>query len=403
IVKFTLTSKGMNMILQSASTDEINDCQGSREAHCAPSIRLRMVIAGRRIANAATLKALETNAVDDSYVLFLFLTENLGLRFSAESRVNTAWTTLLSKTFSQGKDYFSSLAVDAVLRLQGSIDLQHIQIVEQVGGKLTDSNLDEGFTKLLLCLWTLVEFFVIDYGAATDTDKVKDFGARFKVDGKGELAELKRAEREKMKAKVEAITLHGINIFNRQLIYNYPESLLPEKGIMVIEHADFEGVERLSLADGSEIASTFDHPELVKLGNCELIEEVMIGEDKLIKFSGVAAGEACTVVLRGSTNQMVDEAERSLHDALSVLSQTVKETRTVLGGGCSEMLMSCAVEEAARSVKGKHAIATGAFGRALRQIPVILAGNAGLDSSDLVVGLRVAHYDRQADAGLGKT
>jgi T-complex protein 1 subunit beta len=123
---------------------------------------------------------------------------------------------------------------------------------------------------------------------------------------------------------------------------------------------------------------------------------------QLIKFSGVAAGEACTVVLRGSTNQMVDEAERSLHDALSVLSQTVKETRTVLGGGCSEMLMSCAVEEEARKVRGKKAIATEAFARALRQIPTILADNAGYDSSDLVTRLRAAHYEGQVDAGLGK-
>jgi len=85
-----------------------------------------------------------------------------------------------------------------------------------------------------------------------------------------------------MKAKVEAIAAHGINVFvNRQLIYNYPESLLAEKGILVIEHADFEGVERLSLVTGGEIASTFDKPELVKLGQCELIEEVMIGEDKV--------------------------------------------------------------------------------------------------------------------------
>jgi T-complex protein 1 subunit beta len=122
---------------------------------------------------------------------------------------------------------------------------------------------------------------------------------------------------------------------------------------------------------------------------------------QLIKFSGVAAGEACTVVLRGSTTQMVDEAERSLHDALSVLSQTVKETRVVLGGGCSEMLMSCAVDEEARKVKGKKAIAAEAFGRALRQIPTILADNAGFDSSDLVSRLRAAHYEGQTDAGLG--
>jgi T-complex protein 1 subunit beta len=99
---------------------------------------------------------------------------------------------------------------------------------------------------------------------------------------------------------------------------------------------------------------------------------------------------------------MVDEAERSLHDALSVLSQTVKETRVVLGGGCSEMLMSCAADEAAKTVKGKKAIATEAFARALRQIPTILADNAGYDSSDLVSKLRAAHYEGRSDAGLGE-
>lgn len=118
--------------------------------------------------------------------------------------------------------------------------------------------------------------------AAMDTDKIKIFGARVKVDGTGKLAELERAEKEKMKAKVDAIASHGINVFvNRQLIYNYPESLLAEKGILTIEHADFEGVERLSLVTGGEIASTFERPDLVKLGKCELIEEIMIGEDKV--------------------------------------------------------------------------------------------------------------------------
>ncbi len=78
-----------------------------------------------------------------------------------------------------------------------------------------------------------------------------------------------------MKAKVEAIASHGINVFvNRQLVYNYPENLLAEKGVMSIEHADFEGVERLSLVTGGEITSTFDRPDLVKL-------EIMIGEDKV--------------------------------------------------------------------------------------------------------------------------
>ncbi len=99
---------------------------------------------------------------------------------------------------------------------------------------------------------------------------------------------------------------------------------------------------------------------------------------------------------------MIDEAERSLHDALSVLSQTVKETRIVLGGGCSEMLMSCAVDEEARKVQGKKAIAAEAFARALRMIPTILADNAGYDSSDLVAKLRAAHYEGKSDSGLSE-
>jgi len=289
--------------------------------------------------------------------------------------------------------------------LKGSTDLDHIQIIKKVGGKLTDSYLDEGFildkTIGVNCPKRLENAKILIANTSMDTDKIKIFGARVKVDSTGKLAELERAEREKMKAKVDAIATHGINVFvNRQLIYNYPESLLAEKGILTIEHADFEGVERLSLVTGGEIASTFDRPDLVKLGHCDLIEEIIIGEDKLIKFSGVAAGQACTVVLRGSTHQMVDEAERSLHDALSVLSQTVKETRVTLGGGCAEMLMSCAVDNEAKKVLGKKAIAVEAFSHALRQLPTILADNAGYDSSDLVSRLRAAHYVGQSDAGL---
>lgn len=93
-----------------------------------------------------------------------------------------------------------------------------------------------------------------------------------------------------MKAKVAAIASHGITCFvNRQLIYNYPESLLAEQGIMSIEHADFEGVERLALVTGGEIASTFDAPDKVKVGRCEVIEEIMIGEDKVSRCERLAS------------------------------------------------------------------------------------------------------------------
>jgi len=162
----------------------------------------------------------------------------------------------------------------------------------------------------------------------------------------------------------------------------------------------FKGVERLALVLGGDVLSTFDAPEKAKLGTCDLIEEVMIGEDKLIRFSGVALGEACTVVLRGATRQILDEAERSLHDALCVLTQTVKETRTVFGGGCSEMLMSNAIQEEALRTPGKEAVAMEAFATALRVLPTTIADNAGYDSSELVAKLRAEHKLGHSTMGL---
>lgn len=234
-----------------------------------------------------------------------------------------------------------------------------------------------------------------------DTDKIKVFGSRVKVDSVAKVAELELAEKEKMRQKVEKICKHACNVFiNRQLIYNYPEQLFADAGVMAIEHADFEGVERLALVLGGEIVSTFDTPDKVRLGHCKLIEEVMIGEDKLLKFSGVALGEACTIVLRGATQQILDEAERSLHDALCVLTQTVKEPRTVYGGGCSEMLMAQAVSNLANETPGKESIAMEAFARSLRKLPIIIADNAGYDSSELISQLRAAHSSGLKTFGL---
>ncbi|CAG8433099.1 7770_t:CDS:10 [Ambispora gerdemannii] len=358
-------------------------------------IHPQTIIEGYRIASNAAYKALETSIVDNGQNPEEF----------RKDLFNIARTTLSSKVLSQDKVYFSNLAVDAVLRLKGSTNLEHIQIIKRPGGRLIDSYLDEGFIldkKIGVNQPKRIENArILIANTPMDTDKIKIFGARVRVDSTGKLAELERAERDKMKEKVERIKAHGINCFvNRQLIYNWPESLFAEAGIVSIEHADFDGVERLALVTGSEIASTFDHPELVKLGQCDLIEEIMIGEDKLIKFSGVAAGEACTIVIRGATRQLLDEAERSLHDALSVLTQTIKETGTVLGGGCSEMLMSKAVDEIAAKTPGKKAIAIESFAKALRQIPTILADNGGFDSSDLVAKLRAAHYEGKSTYGL---
>jgi len=204
-----------------------------------------------------------------------------------------------------------------------------------------------------------------------------------------------------MREKTKKIVDHGCNVFiNRQLIYNLPEEYFADKGVMSIEHADFEGIERLAYVLGGEIISSFDHPELAKLGRCDLIEEDMIGEEKVIRFTGPALGEACTIVLRGATSQLLDEADRSVHDALCVISQTVNERRIIYGGGCAETQMALAVDEAAKLHPGKESLALESYARALRQIPSIIADNAGYDSSELVSQLRASHASGKIHYGL---
>merc|ERR1712022_82836 len=184
------------------------------------------------------------------------------------------------------------------------------------------------------------------------------------------MGEIEEAEREKMRTKVGKICGHGINCcINRQLIYNFPEQIFTDAGLVSIEHADFDGIERLAAVTGGEIASTFDRPDLVTLGECKLIDEIMVGEDRRIRFSGSKSGTACSIILRGASSHLLDEAERSLHDALCVLTETVKETRVICGGGCMEMAMARAIDEQVPTVSGKAALAMEAFARALRQLP----------------------------------
>merc|ERR1712032_923557 len=162
---------------------------------------------------------------------------------------------------------------------KGSGNLDAIQIIKIQGGTLEDSFLDEdGFLlnkKVGMHQPQRVENArILIANTPMDTDKIKVFGSRVKVDNISRIAELELAEKEKMKEKVDMICSHDMNVFtNRQLIYNYPEQLFADKSVMAIEHADFDGIERLAL-----------------------------------KFSGVPLGEACSVVLRGATEQIIGEA-----------------------------------------------------------------------------------------------
>merc|ERR1712045_363487 len=200
-------------------------------------IHPQTIVAGWRKATKVARTVLEGNALDHG-------TDPEKFR---EDLMNIARTTLSSKILSQHKDFFSKMAVDAVLRLKGSGNLDAIQIIKIPGGRLDESFLDQGFLlnkKVGMHQPQRVENAkILIANTPMDTDKIKVFGSRVKVENISQIAELELAEKEKMKEKVDMICGHDMNVFiNRQLIYNYPEQLFADKGVMAIEHADFDGI-----------------------------------------------------------------------------------------------------------------------------------------------------------------
>merc|ERR1719265_199690 len=328
----------------------------------------QVVIRGYRMALTAARAKLDAMAKDNGKDPVAF----------REDLPRIARTTLSSKLLKHEKEHFAQLAVDSVLRLKGKAQLDYIHVIKKSGASLKDSFLEEGYI-LEKKIGTghakvLENCKVMVANCQMDTDKIKIYGARVKVDSFEAVQEIENAEKAKMKTKVEKIVKHGCNVFiNRQLIYNYPDQLFRDNGIMAIEHSDFDGTERLAAVLGSDIISTFDNPEETKLGFCQKIEEMMIGEDKVIKFSGCKQGEACSIVLRGASTHILDEAERSLHDALAVLYQTVQETRVVYGGGAMECAMAQAIQDKMADVEGKESLAMEMFAKALQTIPAIMA------------------------------
>ncbi|EAX92612.1 chaperonin, putative [Trichomonas vaginalis G3] len=358
-------------------------------------IHPQTIVKGWHEAVQVALKALEGSAKDNSV-------DNTKFR---EDLLNVARTTLNSKVLAMERDHFAEIAVSAVERLRDPSRLDAISIVKVTGGALRESELVDGL--ILKCHFgigqpqKIEDAKILIANTSMDADKIKINGAKIETDSPEQLAKIEQAERQKMLTKCDKIAAHKPTLFvNRQLIYNLPEQYFTEHHINSIEQADFAGVERLALVTGGDIVSTFDTPDKVKLGYAKTVESIMIGEDKLIRFTGCHEPATSTVVLRGATQQMLDEAERALHDALCVIASMMTEKRTVYGAGCSEILMAEAVDNAARHTPGKVSLAMEGFARALRQIPTIIAGNAGLDAPEIVASIRAAHAEGKHTYGL---
>lgn len=176
---------------------------------------------------------------------------------------------------------------------------------------------------------------------------------------------------------------------------------LAKKGIMVIRDVEREDIEFISKTIKAIPVSHIDHLSADKLGTSELIEESVLSDDsKVLKVTGTKSKETITIFMRGSNQLVIEEADRSIHDALCVIRSLIKNRALICGGGAPEIEISQKLIEWSRTLKGPQQIVVRAYAEALEIIPETLAENSGLDTIRVVTELRNRHMKGQKYSGI---
>src|SRR6266545_6728683 len=158
-------------------------------------------------------------------------------------------------------------------------------------------------------------------------------------------------------------------------------------------------MEKLAKATGGKVVTKLDELSKDDLGNAKLVYEKKIGDDEMTFVTGCKNPKAVSILLRGGTEHVVDELERSLEDAVSVVAVAIEDGRYLTGGGSAEIELAQSLKEVASSIGGREQLAVEAFANAMEVIPRTLAQNAGMDPIDTLIELRQVHKAGKTTVG----
>ncbi|KAJ8604316.1 hypothetical protein CTAYLR_002566 [Chrysophaeum taylorii] len=330
--------------------------------------------------------------------------------------VDAVTTCLASKVVSQNSDTLAPIAVEAVLSILNgeSPDLSQIKIVKQVGGTVDDTELVDGLvfaqgakkaaggpTRIENAKIALIQFCL----SAPKTDMennvvVSDYAA---------MDRLLREERKHVLGLCKKIKKAGVNVLliQKSILRDAYNDLslhfLAKMGILCVADVERSDVDFISRTLNLLPVAHVDSLETAKLGEAKLVHEVSMpgSNQKVVKVEGVPCEHASTTILvRGSNKLVLEEADRSLHDALCVVRALVKKRSLIAGGGAPEAEIALKLADYAKTLAGKNAFCVRAFADALEVVPYTLAENAGLNPIAIVTELRKRHRAGEVDAGI---
>ena len=322
-----------------------------------------------------------------------------------------AITSMASKLVAEHKEYLADLAVKAILAVaekdgeKYKVDVDDVKVEKKAGESVRDTKLIQGI---------VLDKDVAHSGMPKRVEKAKillldaaleiektEFDAKINIESPEQMEAFIKQEEDMMRDMVDKIAKTGANVvLCEKGIDDMVQHFMARKGILAVRRNKKSDMEKLAKATGGKIVSNLDSMSSDDLGYAALVEERKIGDDKMTFIEGCKHPKAVTILIRGGTQRIVDEAERSLHDALCVVRDVVQEPKVVAGGGAPELEVSRGLKKYADTLPGREQLAVMAFAEALEAIPTTLTENAGLDPIDILSDLRSRHEKGEIWAGI---
>jgi len=322
-----------------------------------------------------------------------------------------AMTSMASKLVAESKEYLAKIASSAILQVAEKVedgfkvDIDDIKVEKKAGEALTDTKLING---------VVLDKEVVHSGMPKRVEKAKialidspleiektEFDAKINIDSPEQMDAFLKQEENMIKEMVEKLAAKGANVILCQKgIDDMAQHFLSRKNILAVRRVKKSDMEKLAKSTGGKLITNLDDTTKKDLGYAQLVEERKIGDDKMTFIEGCKNPRAVTILIRGGTERIVDEAERSLHDALCVARDVVEEPKIVAGGGAPEMEVAKVLKAYAETLPGREQLAVMCFAEALEAIPTTLAENAGLDPIDIISELRARHEKGEIWAGV---
>ncbi len=328
-----------------------------------------------------------------------------------EILLKIAKTALGSKSASMSKDLLADISVNAVRKIIENVDgkivadLNNIQVIKKQGGSIDDTQIIEGVIvdkeKAHPDMPQVVKKAKIALLNAALEIKKPEIDTNIQIRDPTMIHSFLQEEEKMLKEMVEKVVATGANVvISQKGIDDMAQHFLAKKGIYAARRVKKSDMEKLEKATGAKIVMNLDDLSSNDLGYAEKVEEVKIGDDHLTFVTGCKNPKAVSILIRGGTEHVVDEIERSLQDALHVVAKAIEDGKIVVGAGAAATEIALALREYASTVGGREQLAIERFADAMEIVPRTLSENAGLDPIDLIIDLRKAHKEGKKTYGI---